>query len=177
MNQCEEEDKDKIYLAYTSDPANNPFDRIRIYCTDVDNDDILIPQSIIEFFYEDAGHDERLAASKALTYLMMQIAKMGDEKVGGIYLKNSERIKNMRLVLDDLKADLLKNGVGGVYAGGVSRADMMLRRWSPDSPRKPVTIGDSLRLGEGSACVGVVGSGYLYDYPEDVPDGCLLVGW
>ncbi|MGX9869054.1 hypothetical protein [Enterobacter mori] len=171
------EDELKSSLPYTGDPVNNPFDRVRIYCTDTDNDDILVPQEMIEWFYEESQHDEKHAAVKALTFLMVQVAKMGDEKVGGVYLKNSERIKNMRLVLDNLKADLLKQGVGDVYAGGISRTDINLRRWNPDSPRKRTQYGDALRMdgGSGFGAVGVAGSAYLHEAPCDLPDGVVLI--
>lgn len=160
---------------FTGDPVNNVFDRIRILCTDTDNDDILVDQTILEFMYQEAGQDEHLAAAKALTFLMMQIAKMGDEKAGGVYLKNSERIKNMQLVLDDLKAELLKKGIGSVYAGGVSRADILLNRWNPDSVKKGIEIGDSISLSGRGSPVGVVGSGLLYEAPYDIPDECMLI--
>ncbi|MGA4467513.1 hypothetical protein ACK6SG_01845 [Enterobacter hormaechei] len=44
----------------------------------------------------------------------------------------------MRLVLDDLKADLLGQSIGSAYGGGVSRADINLRRWNPDAPKEGV---------------------------------------
>lgn len=128
---------------YTGDPVNNALDRVRIYCTDTDNDDLLIEDSILEFMLLEANGNEKQAAVKALSYLLFQIAKMGDEKVGGVYLKNSERIKNLRLVLDDLKADLVKVGVGSVYAGGISKGDIISRRHDCDSIRKPTQTGDA----------------------------------
>lgn len=136
---------------YTGDPVNNVLDRIRIYCTDTDNDELLIEDSILEFMLLEANGNEKQAAVKALSYLLFQIAKMGDEKVGGVYLKNSERIKNLRLVLDDLKADLIKVGVGSVYAGGISRRDVVLRRCDPDSIRKPTNTGDAFAFNPGNA--------------------------
>lgn len=133
---------------YTGDPINNPLDRVRVYCTDTDNDELLIDQSIIEFFYSETNGNEKQAAVKALGYLLFQIAKMGDEKVGGVYLKNSERAKNLKLVLDDLKADLLGVGVGMVYAGGISRTDIYTRRRDCDSIKKPTSTGDAFTLGK-----------------------------
>lgn len=136
---------------YTGDPVNNPLDRVRIYATDTDNDDLLIDQSVIEFFYLESGRNEKQAAIKALNYLLFQIAKMGDEKVGGVYLKNSERIKNLMLVLDDLKQDVIKVGIGGVYAGGISKSDVFLRRSNPDSIKKPTETGDAFSYHPGRA--------------------------
>ena len=136
---------------YTGDPVNNPLDRVRIYCTDTDNDELLIDQSIIEFFYIESGQNEKQAAIKSLNYLLFQIAKMGDEKVGGVYLKNSERLKNLMLVLDDLKQDVIKVGIGGVYAGGISRSDIMCRRADPDSIKKPTETGDAFAYNPGCA--------------------------
>lgn len=132
---------------YTGDPTNNPLDRVRIYCTDTDNDELLIEDSILAFFLQEAGGNEKRAAIKALGYLLFQIAKMGDEKVGGVYLKNSERTKNLQLVLDDLKTDLIGAGVGSVYAGGISRTDILCRRGQWDSIKKPTSTGDAFTTG------------------------------
>lgn len=175
--QCCSDSDQQPSPPFTGDPVNNPYDRIRVYCTDTDNSDILVPQEMIEWFYEESQHDEKQAAVRALTFLMVQVAKMGDEKVGGVYLKNSERIKNMRLILDDLKADLLKQGVGDAYAGGISRRDIQLRRWNPDAPRKGIEAGDafSLYAGFGGQAVGVAGSAYLHEAPFNVPEGCMLI--
>ncbi|QFP93867.1 hypothetical protein [Pectobacterium phage Wc4-1] len=145
---------------YTGNPTNNPLDRIRVYTTDTDNDDLLIEQSVIEFFYEEAGRNEKQAAVKALNYLLFQIAKMGDEKVGGVYLKNSERIKNLRLVLDDLKKDLIGIGIGSVYAGGISKSDVFNRRRNCDSIRKPTNTGDAFAKNQG-------GAAYVEESPFD----------
>ena len=53
-------------MCYTGDPANNPLDRVRILCTDTNNDEILIEQSVLEWFYLESGKDEKKAAIKAL---------------------------------------------------------------------------------------------------------------
>ncbi len=37
-------------MCYTGDPANNPLDRVDP-CTDTNNDEILIEQSVLEWFY------------------------------------------------------------------------------------------------------------------------------
>ncbi|BBT91195.1 hypothetical protein WP8W19C02_28150 [Enterobacter cloacae] len=60
-----------------------------VHCTDTDNDDILIEQSVLEWMYQECQQDEKQAAVKALTFLMVQVAKQGDEQVGGVTLKNS----------------------------------------------------------------------------------------
>lgn len=136
---------------YTGDPINNPLDRVRIYCTDTDNDEILIEDSILEFFLAEENGDEKKAAIKALGYLLFQIAKMGDEKVGGVYLKNSERTKNLRLLLDDLKGGLLKPSIPMAYGGGISVADTWSRRHDWDSIRKPTNTGDAFARDRGEA--------------------------
>lgn len=136
---------------YTGDPINNPLDRVRIYCTDTDNDEILIEDSILEFFLAEENGDEKKAAIKALGYLLFQIAKMGDEKVGGVYLKNSERTKNLKLLLDDLKGGLLKPSIPMAYGGGISVADTWTRRHDWDSIRKPTNTGDAFARDRGEA--------------------------
>lgn len=138
-------------MPYTGDPTNNPLDRVRIYCTDTDNDELLIEDSILEFFLQEAGGNEKKAALKALGYLLLQIAKMGDEKVGGVYLKNSERAKNLKLVLDELKKELVTLGAGSVYAGGISVSDVKRRRSSCDSIKKPTNTGDAFAMDVGQA--------------------------
>lgn len=153
---------------YTGDPVNNALDRVRIYCTDTDNNELLIEDSILEFMLIEANGNEKQAAVRALSYLLFQIAKMGDEKVGGVYLKNSERIKNLRLVLDDLKADLIKVGVGSVYAGGISVSDVQMRRRDPDSIRKMTNTGDAFAFNPG--CATYVQEEFLEG------DGVVIIG-
>lgn len=86
------------------------------------------------------------------------------------------RTQNMRLVLDDLKADLLGQSIGSAYGDGVSRADINLRRWNPDAPKEGVVSGDAFSLsGTGSTGVGVFGSRYLHEASCDLPDGVMLI--
>lgn len=150
---------------YTGDPMNNPLDRVRIYCTDTDNDELLIEDSILEFFLVESAGNEKQAAIKALGYLLFQIAKMGDEKVGGVYLKNSERVKNLQLVLDDLKKGTLGSGVGSVYAGGISTLDVWLRRNDCDSIRKPTNTGDAFARDIGGAFYSEEDNNFVYGDP------------
>ncbi|AZV01484.1 hypothetical protein vBSflM004_095 [Shigella phage vB_SflM_004] len=97
-------------MCYTGDPANNPFTRTSILSTSLNNSEILIDQSVLEWFYQESGKDEKKAAIKALKYLLFQVAKMGDEKVGGVYLRNSSRFKSLKAVYDDL----VKSSVSGL---------------------------------------------------------------
>lgn len=130
---------------YTGNPSTNPLDRIRILCTDTDNDDLMIDDSVLEFFYVSNDKNERRAAIQALRYILMQFAKMADEKVGGVYERNSDRFANFKSALDDL----VKNGtVGTPYAGGISKCDIELRKCNPDSVNKSVEYGDAFNYGD-----------------------------
>lgn len=136
-------------MCYTGDPENNPLDRVRILCTDTDNNEILVDQSVLEWFYLESGKDEKKAAIKALKYLLFQVAKMGDEKVGGVYLRNSSRFKALKQAYDDLvKSQAI--GANAAYAGGISNSDVCSRKHSQDSVKKPFTYGSALSYeGEG----------------------------
>ena len=129
-------------MCYTGDPATNPLDRVRILCTDTDNNELLIEQSVLEWFYQESGKDEKKAAIKALKYLLFQVAKMGDEKVGGVYLRNSSRFKSLKAAYDDL----VKSSVNGIpYAGGINQCDIDMRRQNPCSVKKYTEYGDAAR--------------------------------
>lgn len=141
-------------MCYTGDPANNPLDRVRILCTDTDNNEILIDQSVLEWFYQESGKDEKKAAIKALKYLLFQVAKMGDEKVGGVYLRNSSRFKSLKAVYDDL----VKSSVSGLpYAGGINQCDIDMRRRNPCSVKKYTEYGDAVRYNSRDYCERVNG--------------------
>ena len=130
-------------MCFTGDPANNPLDRVRILCTDTNNDEILVEQSVLEWFYIESGKDEKKAAIKALKYLLFQVAKMGDEKVGGVYLRNSSRFKALKVAYNDLiKGSCL--GANSAYAGGISVSDIESRRQNQDSVKKYTEYGDAL---------------------------------
>lgn len=131
-------------MCYTGDPANNPLDRVRILCTDTNNDEILVEQSVLEWFYLESGKDEKRAAIKALKYLLFQVAKMGDEKVGGVYLRNSARFKALKSAHDDL---VKSSGISGTpYAGGINQCDIDMRKLQdPCAVKKYTEYGDALR--------------------------------
>lgn len=141
-------------MCYTGDPANNPLDRVRILCTDTDNNELLIEQSVLEWFYQESGKDEKKAAIKALKYLLFQVAKMGDEKVGGVYLRNSSRFKSLKAAYDDL----VKSSVNGIpYAGGINQCDIDMRRQNPCSVKKYTEYGDAARYDGRDYCERVNG--------------------
>lgn len=141
-------------MCYTGDPANNPLDRVRILCTDTDNNELLIDQSVLEWFYQESGKDEKKAAIKALKYLLFQVAKMGDEKVGGVYLRNSSRFKSLKAAYDDL----VKSTVNGIpYAGGINQCDIDMRRRNPCSVKKYTEYGDAVRYNGRDYCERVNG--------------------
>lgn len=123
---------------YYNDPTNNPYDRIRLIIGDWNNDEILLPQPVLEYLYLSCNKNEKRAAIKALEYLFMDMAKYTDEVVGDVQIKLSQRFNQMKIVLGNLKSSTM----GGLpYAGGISVSDIESRRNNPDSPVKAIESG------------------------------------
>jgi hypothetical protein len=123
---------------FMNDPANNALDRIRIMIGDTDNDEILLSQQVLEYLYESTNKNEKLTAIKALEAIIMASSKYTDEVTGDVEVKLSQRFKQFRTVLNDLKKSTM---TGTPYAGGISVSDIEMRRASPDAPRKSLEQG------------------------------------
>lgn len=137
---------------YTDNPIESDLDRIRVYITDTDNNDLLISQSELEFFYQETNQNVNQTAIKCLKLMLMKIAKMGDEKVGGVEIKNGERIANLKSILHDVETGLITLSELP-YAGGISRSDIKQRLMMNTRPFNPFDFKDHSEYGD----VGVYG--------------------
>lgn len=129
---------------FMNDPKNNVLDQIRVIIGDTDNDELLLSQSVLEYIYESNGKNVNTAAIKALEAIIMSSAKYTDEDVGDVSIKLSQRFKQLRQTLADLKK---RTAFGKPYAGGISNSDIAARVADPDNPVKLIEQGWSTSYG------------------------------
>ena len=126
-------------MPYTGDPLNNPVDRIRLSVGDTDNyeeglsDDVYL--YVLGKNTTDGAVNEGLTAVECLRYLLAKYANYVTEKAGGLFVKESEKFEQYRILLDKYTKDpsfsLLKAGMP--YAGGISKSDAAANAQNPDN--------------------------------------------
>lgn len=122
-------------MSFTNDPINNPIDRIRLIVGDSDPCEEGLADDIYLYLLDKHSGSENKAALEALRYLVTQYANYVTEKAGGLFVKESEKYKQYKELLNMYTKDptnsLLKAGLP--FAGGISKSDIEDNACNPDN--------------------------------------------
>lgn len=113
-------------MSFTSNPLDNPLDRLRLITGDTDPCEEGLVDDIYRYVLTKHSGNEKLAALECLGYLVAKYASYVTEKAGGLFIKESEKFEQY----SKLHSMYTKNpsfslySAGAPYAGGISLSDM-----------------------------------------------------
>lgn len=112
-------------MSYTGNPATSATDRIRLIIGDTDTDEEGLTDEVIQYVIDKNTSDGRTAV-ECLKFLVAQYANRVTEKVGGLFVKESERYEQYKKLLDMYTKDpSMAITPFGAYAGGISKQDIL----------------------------------------------------
>jgi hypothetical protein len=119
-------------MAYSSDPKNNPVDRIRLMIGDTLPDPILDDETY-DYILEKYKNENR-AAVAAAQMILFNLTRYTRERTGDIEVYGADYFNNYRKTLQDwLRNPQYGESLAMPYAGGISRADMIKNAEDPDT--------------------------------------------
>ena len=122
-------------MSFTGDPANSVTDRLRLNVGDTDILEEGLTDEVYQFTLDKHVGSESLASLEALRYLVSKYANFVDEKTGGVFVRESDKYKQYKELLDRLTKDpsfsLLSAGLP--FAGGISVSDQEANCANPDN--------------------------------------------
>ena len=119
-------------MSYTGDPVNSATDRIRLIIGDTDIDEEGLTDEVIQYVL-DKNTKETTSAIECLKFLVAQYANRVTEKVGGLFVKESEKFEQYTQLLNLYTKDPSTALVAfGAYAGGISKQDILDNANNPD---------------------------------------------
>lgn len=118
-------------MPFTGDPANRAIDRIRLAVGDIDTFEEGLADDVYQYALDittvSGALNEGLASVEILKFLVAKYANFVTEKAGGLFVKESEKFEQYKMLLDmftkDPRTSFLRAGQG--YAGGISRQDFL----------------------------------------------------
>lgn len=112
-------------MSYTGNPVTSATDRVRLIIGDTDVDDEGLTDEVIQYVI-DKNTTEPLASIECLKFLVAQYANRVTEKVGGLFVKESEKYTQYKKLLDMYTKDpTTALSVFGSYASGISKSDIL----------------------------------------------------
>lgn len=119
-------------MSYTGDPVNSATDRIRLIIGDTDVDEEGLTDEVIQYVL-DKNTKETTSAIECLKFLVAQYANRVTEKVGGLFVKESEKFEQYNKLLNLYTKDPSTALVAfSAYAGGISKQDILDNANNPD---------------------------------------------
>jgi len=131
-------------MAFTSDPVNNPTDRVRLITGDTDPVYEFLDDSTYTYVLDKNNSNERQAAIEASRYILANITRYTRERTGDIEVYGNEFFKNYKEYLLELVNNPNFSGILPMpYAGGISKSDMLKNDENTDNARPTVYLGFS----------------------------------
>ena len=119
---------------YTYDPVGSHRDMIRFLIGDTDEADCQFSDSEIAYFIAQFPTNPRRAAIAAARTLEAKYSRLADEKAGRVEVKWSQRARAYAKLAYDIEKDLNSLTIPSLFTGGISKADIRIRRADPDRP-------------------------------------------
>lgn len=131
-------------MSFMNDPANNPIDRIRLIVGDTITEFDYLSDETYQYLLDKHNNNETSTALEAARYILGSLTRFSRERTGSIEVYGSEMFKNYR----DFLVELLRNPQmlldrAQVYAGGISKSDMIANDSNPDNIAPRIYIGFS----------------------------------
>lgn len=103
--------------SYSGDPKASDLDKVRFTIGDTDEQAPLLSDEEIQYLLEIVGDDTLKASIKAVNRIIAKLAREVDYSIGPESVKVSQRLKNYRALLRELKNDLSSLFSGPVWTG------------------------------------------------------------
>lgn len=107
-------------FTYSGDPADSDRDNLRFTIGDTDSGDILLQDAELDFLLTQRT-SVKGAAVEAVRRIIAIMSRQVTKAVGDLRLNLSDRVKNYKILLNELQTSL-SLGVAGPIAGGISRS-------------------------------------------------------
>lgn len=119
-------------MSYTGSPSTSATDRVRLVIGDTDLDEEGLTDEVIQYVIDKTSTEEK-AALECLKFLVAQYASRVTEKVGGLFVKESEKFEQYNKLLTMYTKDPTTALVTfQSYAGGISKQDIEDNASNPD---------------------------------------------
>lgn len=129
-------------MSYTSNPATNPIDEVRLYVGDIHADIEMLDDATYQFYLDKYNSNAKRASVEAAKAILFKLAHYTRERAGDIEVYGGEWFKNYRSALKDYVNDpKLSVFVPMPYAGGISKTDMRANDIASDNMRSGIYAG------------------------------------
>ena len=108
---------------YGGNPASSPADALRLLIGDTNPNDPMLTDAEVAYFLQVTGNDPLAAAVFGVEALVARFTYAVDQSVGSVSISFSQRLANLRGLLDSLRYRVAVGGSLRVLAGGISAVE------------------------------------------------------
>lgn len=107
-------------FSYSGDPGASPLDELRFWIGDTDSTDAQLSDQEIKYLLRSNGDSVTAAALEGCRRLISKYSRYVDQKTGDIDIKYSQRISQLKISMDNIRAGMNPTP----YTGGISKSDI-----------------------------------------------------